>query len=88
MQMATKNQIELALKAILTELNASGYDLYDLQDKAICRMHIDSLFIREDSHREKGGAEDVLVAYVKQVAGVRTPHIESNHKLTSSIEDF
>lgn len=85
--MATKYQTELALKAILTELNASGYDLYDLLDKALFRMNSEHLFVKEDSHREKGGAEEILITYVKNLAGERTYSENSDPKPTP-IEDF
>ena len=87
MLMTTKYQTELALKAILTELNASGYDLYDLLDKALFRMSQENLFVKEDSHREKGGAEEILIIYVKNLAGERTYSENSDIKPTS-IEDF
>lgn len=88
MQMATKYQTELALKVILTELNASGHDLTDLMDRAVCRMHKEHLFVKEDSHRERGEAEDILFAYVKNLAGERTCNEKNIQKPTLSIEDF
>ncbi len=49
MQMATKYQTELALKALLIELNHSGQDLYKLIDDAILRMQQEKIFVKEDS---------------------------------------
>ncbi|ATF60391.1 hypothetical protein E5A44_03835 [Salmonella enterica subsp. enterica serovar Lubbock] len=71
MQMATKYQTELALKALLIELNHSGQDLYKLIDDAILRMQQEKIFVKEDSYRERGGAEDVLFINVEAIAGKR-----------------
>lgn len=80
--MATRYQTELALKALLMELNSSDQDLYALIDKAIMRMHQEKLFVKEDTHREKGGAEDVLFTCVEAIVGSR-PYEEPGN-----IEDF
>lgn len=85
--MATKNQTELALKALLTELNCSGCDLYDLIDRTVLRMHHSHLFIKEDSRRERGGAEDALFSVVESLAGKR-PEIKPRAIETFDIEDF
>lgn len=82
MQMATKYQTELTLKALLTELHRSGQDLYALVDDAIMQMHKRKLFVKEDSTAERCGAEDPLFTYVEQLAGSR-PDIKPGN-----IEDF
>lgn len=69
--MATKYQTELALKALLIEMRRTGQDLYTIADEAILRMHQDKLFVKEDSLRERGGAEDALLASIKDIAGNR-----------------
>ncbi|XTZ39363.1 hypothetical protein ACQYRI_04960 [Salmonella enterica] len=80
--MATKYQTELALKALLIELHHSGQDLYTLIDEAILRMHQRKLFVKEDTLRERGGAEDALFSYVQEIAGSR-PYMKPGN-----IEDF
>jgi|GEM_PF-2193038 len=85
--MATKNQTELALKALLTELNHSKCDLYDLIDRTILRMQQERLYIKEDSHRERGGAEDTLFNIVENLVGKR-PHSISGNINSFNIEYF
>lgn len=80
--MATKYQTELALKALLTELHRSGQDLYAIADEAISRMHQMKLFVKESTSRERGGAEEVIATYVKEIAGSRPCGEQGN------IEDF
>lgn len=80
--MATKYQTELALKALLTELHRSGQDLYAIADEAIWRMHQTKLFVKESTTIERGGAEEAIATYVKEIAGSRP-----NGK-TGNIEDF
>ncbi|MCS5452177.1 hypothetical protein ACJVQT_07975 [Enterobacter huaxiensis] len=83
--MATKYQTELALKALLLELHRSGQDLYPLVDETILRMHQNKLFVKEDSLRERGGAEDALFATIEEIAGSR-PYVEQVNP--ANIEDF
>lgn len=78
MQMATKYQTELALKALLIELNYLGQDLYKLIDDAILRMQREKIFVKEDSHKERGGAEDVLFTNVEVIAGKRPDVTQGN----------
>lgn len=78
MQMATKYQTELALKVLLIELNYSGQDLYKLIDDAILRMQQEKIFVKEDSHQERGGAEDVLFTNVEVIAGKRPDVTQGN----------
>lgn len=80
--MATRYQTELALKALLRALNSSGQDLYALIDNAIMRIHQEKLFVKEDTHTEKAGAEDVLFTYAEAIVGSR-PTVEPRN-----IEDF
>lgn len=75
--MATKYQTELALKAVLTELYASGYNLHNLLDNTLIRMDWDNLFVKSDSGQEKNGAEEILIYYVNQLAGNR-PNTEND----------
>ncbi|AYL49762.1 hypothetical protein [Citrobacter freundii] len=76
--MATKYQTELALKVLLIELNYSGQDLYKLIDDAILRMQQEKIFVKEDSHQERGGAEDVLFTNVEVIAGKRPDVTQGN----------
>ncbi|HHK9582759.1 TPA: hypothetical protein ACQZIS_003306 [Citrobacter braakii] len=85
--MATKHQTELALKALLTELNHSGCDLYELIERTILRMQQERLYIKEDSHRERGGAEDALFSTVESLVGKRPNSIPGDIK-SFDIEDF
>ncbi|EAU2364061.1 hypothetical protein ZZ78_02075 [Salmonella enterica subsp. enterica serovar Infantis] len=85
--MATKHQTELALKALLTELNHSGCDLYELIERTILRMQQEHLYIKEDSHRERGGAEDALFSTVESLVGKR-PHSVPGDIKSFDIEDF
>ncbi|MDQ1213555.1 hypothetical protein [Pantoea anthophila] len=80
--MATKYQTELTLKALLLEMHRTGQDLYAIADEAILRMHQDKLFVKEDSLRERGGAEDALLVSIKEIAGSKQD-VE-----LGSIEDF
>ncbi|MEB0942073.1 hypothetical protein [Citrobacter braakii] len=80
--MATKYQTELALKALLTELQHSGCDLYELIDRVVLRMQQTQLFIKEDSYRERGGAEDALFSVVENLVGKRP------RTTPGKIEDF
>lgn len=80
--MATKYQTELALKALLTELHRTCQDLYTFVDEAILQMHKEKLFVKEDTIRERGGAEDALFACVEALAGSR-PYVKPG-----DIEDF
>lgn len=73
--MATKCQIELALKALLTELHHSGQDLYTIADEAIRRMHQTKLSVKENTSKERDGAEDAIATYVQEIAGNR-PDVE------------
>ncbi|AYL65399.1 hypothetical protein from bacteriophage origin [Escherichia coli UMN026] len=87
MQMATRYQTELALKALLTELNHSGCDLYELIERTILRMQQERLYIKEDSHRERGGAEDVLFRETENLVGKR-PQAKPADINSFDIEDF
>ncbi|ASO50024.1 hypothetical protein D5X50_00910 [Salmonella enterica subsp. enterica serovar Blockley] len=87
MQMATKHQTELALKALLSELQHSGCDLYELIDRSILRMQQTNLFIKEDSYRERGGAEGVLFTTVESLVGKR-PNTPSGDITSFDIEVF
>ena len=80
--MATRYQTELALKALLMELNSSVQDLFALIDNAIMRMHQEKLFVKEDTHTEKSGTENVLFTYAEAIVGSR-PTVEPRN-----IEDF
>lgn len=83
--MATKHQTELALKALLTELHRSGQDLYTIADETILRLHQNKLFVKEDSFRERGGAEDALFEFIGEIAGSR-PDVKPEN--SANIEDF
>jgi len=83
--MPTKNQIELALTAVLTHLQQSGENLHSLADKSITMMHQKKMHIAEDSVRERGGATDELLTLVEQIAG---PRGRSSQEPEVNLEDF
>lgn len=76
--MATKYQTELALKPLLIELNHSEQDLYNLIGNAILRMQQEKLFVKEDLHKERGGAEDALFTSLKAITGKRPDVTQAN----------
>ncbi|TPG61485.1 hypothetical protein [Ewingella americana] len=82
--MATKFQVELALKAVLLELHVRGVDLHSLQDASILRMHNEKIFVKEDSSKERYRAEEVLFGLVHKIAGAPP---QSNEK-PLPIEEF
>nr|WP_129952916.1 hypothetical protein [Rahnella sp. RFA10(1/100)] len=82
--MATKYQIELALKAVLLELKHLNLDLHTIRDNAILRMHQKNLSVKEGAIAEKEGAEDKLFELVLQIAG-DDPRAAGKK---SSIEEF
>jgi len=84
-RMPTKNQIELALTAVLTHLQQSGEDLHSLADTAITMMHQKKMHIAEDSVRERGGATDELLDLVERIAG---PRCRLSQEPEGNIEDF
>ncbi|RKO77177.1 hypothetical protein [Pectobacterium parmentieri] len=87
--MATKYQAELALKALITEMNEQGMDIHSLVDSAIARMHTKHMYVKEDSHREKGGAEDALHTVVKSlVVKYSPPRAKTDGAKPLGIEDF
>lgn len=67
--MATKFQIELALKAVLLELKNQNLELHTIRDDSIILMHQEKLFVKESSLRERAGAEEILFELVKEIAG-------------------
>ncbi|MFS7222437.1 hypothetical protein AB6859_15675 [Rahnella inusitata] len=82
--MATKYQIELALKAVLLELKNLNLDLHTIRDNAILRMHQKNLSVKEGAVAEKEGAEEKLIELVLQIAG----HDPRATDKKSNIEDF
>ena len=83
--MASRYQLELALREVLRELHRSEYDVHALTERVLERIHFDKPFVKNDSDHERGGAEEALCEISYEVAGSKPPREGTEH-LTN--EDF